>query len=145
MFTKEEIIKELPGVDLAHSERYAIYCETWKDKESKGFRSNAWMDKFSAKQLAEKFRAVELLGLVFDGIHITLQSTGISFDYVAYKTKMYTTYPETIFDSGIVYKGDKFSFSKENGKVIYSHGFANPFEKKESEIIGAYSVVRNRR
>jgi len=58
---------------------------------------------------------------------------------------MYLAYPETKFDIGIVYKSDTFQFSKTDGSVVYQHEISNPFGQKDTDIIGAYAVVRNSR
>ena len=56
---------------------------------------------------------------------------------------MYNVYPESVIDCQLVREGDEFDFSKESGKVIYTHKISNPFEKKE--IIGAYCIIKNKR
>lgn len=146
MFNKATLKSLLSEYDTVQVDRYVSYLEkiaTEKDKDKK--IKNEWVGWLKDEQLAEAFKKVDLEGLVFDGIHVTWQSTGVSFDYVAYKKKMYVAYPESEFDAQLVYKGDTFSFRKENGKVIYNHSFANPFEKKDTEIIGAYAIAKNRR
>lgn len=103
------------------------------------------MQNKSPEQLAEYFRRVAEEGLVFDGEHITLQSTGISFDYIAYKNKMFLAYPESEIDVALVYAGDDFSFSKESGKVRYTHNIIDPFGQKDNEVVGGYCVIKNKR
>lgn len=133
----KDILKEYKQ---EHVERFASYIT----KLSKDPKSD-FVNKYSEDALCSLFRRVEAEWLHFDGIHITLQSTGIFYDYVALKNKMLLVYPETIFDVNLVYEWDDFSFQKENGKVTYSHRFKNPFSKKETEIIGAYAIVKNKR
>jgi hypothetical protein len=106
---------------------------------------NKWINYKSNEDIANFFKRVDANGLKFDGIHVTLQNTGITLDFVAYKNKMLLAYPETKVDLGIVYKGDDFSYSKENGKVQYNHTPLNPFDKKEDNILGAYCVIKNSR
>lgn len=151
MFNKDKVRKLLDEsivrFDPQSVENYLSHCikvSTEKDKETKEIK-NPWFAWKTDEDVADAFRKVWALGIVFDGIHVTWQSTGISFDYVAYKKKMYVAYPESEFDAQLVYTGDNFSFRKENGKVFYNHSLANPFEKTDKEIIGAYAIVKNRR
>lgn len=151
LLKKEDIMAQLKDADQNQAERFATYVVTLQGEKKKNDTTQVWEDKnpwavkYTLDFVAEKFRRVALDELVFDWVHVTFQSTGISYDYIAYKKKMYTAYPESVFDAQIVYKGDKFSFKKESGKVYYSHEFANPFEKVDKDIIGAYAVVKNRR
>lgn len=111
MFTKEDIIAQLPVTDKTpyteeDVEKFAGYCcrlASEKDKDS-GKLKNPWVLTKSTKDLASLFKRVQAEGIPFDGVHVTLQNTGISYDYVAYKNKMYLAYPETKFDVGIVFK-----------------------------------------
>lgn len=145
MFTKEDIIAQLPVTEKApyteeDVEKFAGYCvKLSKDEKSKFICTK------SAKDLASLFKRVQAEWISFDGVHITLQSTGISYDYVAYKNKMFLAYPETRFDVAIVFKNDIFSFEKTDGKVSYQHTISNPFGQKDADIIGAYAVVKNSR
>lgn len=133
----KEILKDYKQ---EHVERFASYIM----KLSKDPKSN-FVNNYAEESLCTLFRRVEEEWLHFDGIHITLQSTGVFYDYVALKNKMLLVYPETEFDVNMVYEWDDFSFEKKNGKIIYTHKFKNPFSKKESEIIGAYAIVKNKR
>jgi len=83
--------------------------------------------------------------LIFDGVHITLQSTGVSYDYIAYKNKMLLAYPETIIDVSLVYTKDEFVFEKKSGVVSYVHKIGDPFGQTETDIIGGYCVIKNKR
>lgn len=58
---------------------------------------------------------------------------------------MFLAYPETKFDVALVYNGDKFSFEKTDGNVLYQHTIANPFGQEDKDVIGAYAIVRNSR
>lgn len=145
MVKLEDLLKYLSDfnktdVEIYYNHYVYLYNETkdWK-------RKNLWTDKLTEKRLADYFKKNEKTWLKFDWIHIILSSTWISYDYVAYKKAMYNAYPETTFDASIVYKWDNFVFKKEDWKVFYSHELWNPFEKKETEIIWAYAVVKNRR
>lgn len=143
---KEKIIKLLKDYNQEEIENFASYCirlvlATKRD----GSLQNPWIQKKTEKQMAELFRRVEKDGLVFDGKHITLQSTGISYDYIAYKNKMFLAYPESTIDVSLVYKGDTFKVGKESGGVMYSHNISDPFNQNEKNIVGGYCVIRNKR
>lgn len=125
---------------------FASYCLRLlleKDKKT-GKEKNLYMKQKTATALAQLFRRVGAEGLVFDGKHITIQSTGISYDYVAYKNKMLIAYPESKIDMSIVNEGDETKFSKDSGKIIYSHKVADPFSEKQN-IVGAYCIIKNTR
>ena len=93
--------------------RYLLYCNFLLNEKKKDGQNwvnkNPWMVKRTDQQLIEFFKLVSNDGLEFDGKHITLQSTGVSYDYVAYKNKMLIVYPESLFDVQLVYKDDVFS------------------------------------
>lgn len=144
---KEKIKEILSDYNPQHVERYATYCVRLSlelDKVTKQPK-NKWILSKTDEQLAEYFRRVDSEGLVLDGEHITLQSTGITFDYIAYKNKMFLSYPESQVDVALVYKGDDFSFSKESGAVKYTHNIIDPFGQKDAEIQGGYCVIKNKR
>jgi len=146
--TKEEILKLLVDADYEqeYAEKFAAYCMRLKlDKSKDGKLKNPWMQSRTAAQMVDLYKRVNRDGLVFDGEHITLQSTGISYDYIAYKNKMLLSYPESQVDVSLVYKDDEFAFKKENGEVKYSHKIANPFGQKAEEIQGGYCVIKNKR
>lgn len=137
---KQKILDSLKEYKKEDVERFASYLiKLSRDEKS------AFINKYSEEALCELFRRVENEWLHFDGIHITLLSTGVFYDYVALKNKMLIVYPETVFDVNIVYKWDTFSFEKNSWKVTYSHKFSNPFGNKEDDIIGAYAIVKNKR
>ena len=135
-----KIIALLVDYPKEHATAFAEYI-----LKMAGDTKTEWVNKKSEGEQASLFKLVAKDGLVFDGKHISLQTTGISYDYVAYKNKMLLAYPESKVDMGIVYAGDKFSVAKESGSVIYTHEIANPFEQKEAGIIGAYCVIVNKR
>jgi len=127
-------------------ENYASYCMRLKlevDKQKK--LKNPWMQNKKVDQLDILYRRVLNEGLEFDGVHVTLQSKGITYDYQAYKNKMMLVYPESIIDIDLVYEGDSFSFNKENGEVFYKHSFENPFDRSDDKIKGGYLIIKNRR
>jgi len=137
---KEKLVGLLKGFCPEDVEKYANYLV----RESKKER-NTWLKNKKEEELAELFKRVAKEGLVFDGEHITLQSTGISYDYIAYKNKMLIAYPESQIDVGLVYKEDKFEISRDSGKVTYKHEIVNPFERKNTDIIGGYCIIKNKR
>lgn len=145
---KEKIIEILKDIEQKEAvENYASYCaRLLVEKNKEGKLKNPFMQYKKAEELSELFRRVLADGLIFDGKHITLQSTGVCYDYVAYKNKMLITYPESKIDMSTVNEGDVFSFSKEGGKVFYSHVITDPFKQtSEENIIGAYCIIKNSR
>ena len=145
-FTKEGIIALLADQNPQDADRFASYCiRLLIEKKKDGSLQNLWMTSKSDAALAELFKRVAREGLVFDGIHVTLQSTGVSYDYIAYKNKMLIAYPESKIDAALVYKGDTFTVSKEDGAVSYKHGVTNPFAQKGVDIEGGYCVIKNKR
>ena len=133
----KDLLNKSNEVDV---KKYIAHCQGL-EKSGK----NDWIKKFTFKVLADLFNRVSAEGLVFDGVHITLQSRGISYDYVAYKNKMLIAYPETILDVQLVYEGDTISFDKQNGKVNYNHTIADAFNNKDVDIKGGYCIIKNKR
>lgn len=144
---KSKISELLKDYQKESVEMYVSYLYTLSTEKNRttGQLQNPWMQYKNDQELANLFMRVAKDGLIFDGKHITLQSTGISYDYIAYKNKMLLAYPESKVDMGIVYSGDDFSVSKESGSVIYHHNIASPFNQKEAGIVGAYCVIINKR
>jgi len=145
---KEQITALLENEDTEHVDAYSSYCQriaTETDKKT-GQLKNPFMKTKSAKQLADLFKRVKKEGLVFDGKHVTLQSTGISFDYIAYKNKMLLAYPESMIDVGVVKTGDTFTLENEDGKIKYKLTIAEPFKTADSNSIeGAFCIIKNKR
>ena len=142
------LIEKSTGEDFnkESAERFASYClRTKNDKDKQGNFKNSWMQAKSVEELDLLYRRVKRDGMDFDGVHITLQSTGVSYDYVAYKNKMLMAYPESKIDIQLVYEGDGFNFTKDSGEVIYSHHLKEPFNQSDSRVIGGYCVVKNKR
>lgn len=142
----QDIIKGLQDYNQNDVEKYASYIySSMTAKDRDGNLKNKFLQYRPAAHHIHNFKQVEAQGLVFDGKHVTLQSTGITFDYVAYKNKMLKTYPETKMDFAVVYESDEFTFRRDSGKVSYSHELGNPFSQNENKIIGAYCVIKNNR
>lgn len=140
------IIKALESYNQDKVKVYTDYLfklSTTKNKDKS--LKNKWMGYKKDDELISCFKKVALDGLNFDGVHITLQSTGISYDYIAYKNKMYLVYPESLIDVALVYKDDTFNFQKQSGRVVYTHNITNPFNQEQKDIIGGYCVIKNKR
>jgi hypothetical protein len=138
------LLKDYNQQDVEKYVNYLVRLENEKDKKT-GLSKNNWLKKKPEEELADLFKRVFKEGLLFDGEHITLQSTGISYDYIAYKNKMLIAYPESQIDVGLVYKNDKFELSKDSGDVVYKHEITDPFNRKEVDIMGGYCIIKNKR
>ena len=137
----KDLLKDYPKEEVGI---YVSYCHNMlTETDRNGKQKNIWFSHIETVKLAEYFRAVKRDKLDFDGKHITIISTGVSYDYIAYKNKMYLSYPESIIDVSLVNENDKFNFSKDSGKVNYNHVITNPFDNEN--IIGAYCVIKNKR
>lgn len=111
------------------------------DKSSKEY----WYKWKSAAYFANCFKTVSAQWLKLDWLHVTINNFWISYDYVAYKNKLLSSYPETIIDISLVYKKDTFSFSKNNWVVEYEHSIWDPFKRDTVDITWAYAIIKNRR
>jgi hypothetical protein len=140
----EKLNKKYPE-SLEEINSYCNYCLNLLNQKDRNGSTNPWMSYKTDDQLIDYFCIVKREGLVFDGKHITLQYRGISYDYIAYKNKMFLVYPGSIFDVQLVYKDDIFEAKKESGKVIYNHQIVNPFTRNEKDFIGGYCVIKNKR
>lgn len=145
--TKDEIIKGLSEMwNQNDVEKFASYCMRLLLEKNKNWDlKNPRMQSRKSEDMITLFKRVDREGLVFDWEHITLQSTGVSYDYVALKNKMLIVYPESVIDINLVYEWDDFDFWKESWKVVYKHKINNPFEKKDDKIVGAYTIIKNKR
>lgn len=144
--SKNSIELLLKNYDKEIVEKFASYIlKLYLEKTKDGKIKNYWIQQRTNEEMAELFRRVEKDGLHFDGVHITLQSTGISYDYIAYKNKMLLAYPESKVDVSLVYDGDDFEVSKESGSVVYHHNIKNPLSQDAINIIGGYCVIQNKR
>jgi hypothetical protein len=127
---------------------YVAYIGTLKNDKDKDGKLIAWWSvKITDEQFADIFKKVAVTGLYIDGDSITLtfrKKLIPTFDYHAYMNKVILSYPKTIFDFQIVYEGDKFSFKKQSGKVIYTHEIVDPFNTQK-KIKGGYGVIKNKK
>lgn len=86
------------------------------------------------------------MGLALDGTNVVITGNNMAMvTFNGYKNKVLATYPETQFDIQLVRENDTFSFSKNSGKVSYSHELSDPFNQNSSKIVGAYCVIKNNR
>lgn len=139
-----ELLKDYPQEKVEKFATYIIGLYLAIDKKT-GKKKNYWIQNKPENEMAILFKRVLDDGLVFDGVSVTLQSTGISYNYNAYKNKMLIVYPESVIDVELVYKGETFNYSKSDGKVFYNHEIKAPFLRKDSEIVGGYCIIRNKR
>lgn len=140
-------IKKQLGTDpnVINYLNYLTNLQSAKNKD--GTPKNKWASYIKDEDAIRLYRKVADTGLYIDGEMVTLTFKGslmVSYNYQAYKNLVLQKYPETEFDIQNVYEGDEFSFKKESGKVEYTHGIANPFEK-ERKWIGCYCVIKNKR
>jgi len=143
---KEKIIELLKDHDNQEDvKKFASYILRLVLDMKYGKPKNYWVQNRTEAEMADLFKRVAKEGLVFDGVNITLQSTGISYNYVAFRNKMLLVYPESKIDLALVYEGDKFSAKKKDGKVFYDHEIANPFGQKDEDIKGGYCIIKNKR
>lgn len=117
-------------------QQYISYCAAL-EQDSKGW----WMKEESVRKLQTYFEQVKREGLVFDGQHVSLNKRGITYDYVAYKNKLLSVYPEAKVDPRLVYEGDTFTYSYDSGKLSYTYKPSDPFKQAPGGIIGAYCVI----
>lgn len=124
---------------------FVSYCHKLEHERKKdGTLRNPWMKNYSDEKLAFLFKKVAKDKLVFDGVNITLQYSGVSYNYIALKNKMFLAYPESKIDADLVYEGDEFECVKKNGTVFYNHTIKSPF-KNEKKLEGGYCVIKNKR
>jgi len=142
---KSKIIELLKDHNPEQVEKFAAYVTRLFQEKKDGKPKNYWLQSRKEEEMADLFKRVARDGLVFDGVHITLQSTGISYDYVAFKNKMLLAYPDSKIDVQLVYEGDEFSVAKESGSVVYSHSIKNPLSQDPKQITGGYCVIQNKR
>lgn len=141
----ENLFKEYPRERVVAYINYIEKLRGEKDKDGK--KKNWWIAKVSQREFEDAFIKVANKSLWIDGDTVTLnyrKQLVITYDYHAYQNRIKVLYPETIFDFGLVYKGDEYTFKKESGKVIYNHSINDPFAK-EREIIGAYGIIKNKK
>lgn len=142
-----ELINLLKAYDQEYVAVYESYVYKLKTDVTKdGVLVNWWAKNISDKEYSDIYRKVFIkTGMSIDGESITIvyrKKMIATFDYHAYKNKVTITYPESIFDFGVVYNTDKFEFRKENGKVYYTHKLNDPFATTKA-IVGAYGIIKN--
>ncbi len=140
----QELLKDY---DKKRVDVFIAYLEELKNEKKDGKAKNWWFKDVPKIEFANAFKKVATEGLFIDGDTVTLnylKKVVVTYDYHAYQNKVKVVYPDTVFDFGVVYEGDKYSFSKESGRVIYNHEISNPFDKKK-QIVGAYGVIKNKK
>ena len=138
--------KELKDYPPQPVENFINYVRKLRvDKKKGGQLKNPWASRWADSTFVTLFKKVAATGMYIDGKHITINSNGVSYDYIAYKNKMLMVYPETQIDVQLVYDGDTTEFSKQSGKVVYRHILASPFGSKDEDIVGGYCVIKNKR
>ena len=140
----EEIKNGLAEFDKTKVDVYLTYIH----KLMSDPKNSNWKNFFNHKQAIALYKKVAIDGICIDGDSVTLNAMRNevvpNYNYQAYKNKLLTIYPETMFDLQIVHKGDSFTVKKDSGKVNYLHEINNPFDEKK-EIIGCYCVIKNQR
>lgn len=139
----QELFKKYPKEQVTQFINYVNNLKTEKDRDGK--LKNARATYITDNKYVEFFEKVASEGLVLDGVHITIQSRWISYDYIALKNKMLLVYPDTIFDVQLVKEWDEIEFRKDSGKIWYSHKIANPFATSTGKVKWAYAIVKNER
>jgi len=139
-----ELLKDFDEVEINDLCAYLENLQHDKDKE-KNFKCK-WFSFLTPDFVAKLFKKANSDGLWIDGKHIVIENRGgkigLSYNYIAYKNKLLNVYPEAKIDFDVVYKDDDFNFQKKDGKVFYSHKLNNPFSNKDSDLIGAYCVIK---
>lgn len=131
----------------AQTEKKSVQESTFWDyvKKLRASTKSKWAEKIPHEEFKRLFDQTAERGLYIDGKTITLESRGgalnIVYDYRAYKNAVLQAHPESKFDIQLVRAGDITKFEKQSGKVIYEHKIMDGFE--ETEIIGAYCVIKN--
>ena len=144
--TIETNLAEFDATEVTVYLEYIRKLQTEKDKfQEIKFKS---FFLFNNDNLTLFFKKAKKNGLAIDGKHVSLINRGgisIQYDYIAYKNRLLFVYPESKITFDVVYKDDSFSFENRDGKIIYHHKYANPFENKDDKIIGAYCIIKNKR
>jgi len=144
---KSDVTNLLEDFNKQEVDTYASYVlslQLAKDR-STGQPKNPWAIRIPAAKWAAFYKRVAAEGLVIDGKNITIDTRGVSYNWVAYKNKMLIAYPDSSIDVQLVYEGDEFECSKQSGVVEYSHKIAKPFEQKDDDLVGGYCVMKNKR
>lgn len=139
----KELLEDYDKSEVEVFSNYVIKLKLEKDKH--GAPKNPWAVNRKDELFAPLFKKNKLTGLKFDGVHVTINQHGLSYDYIAYKNRLLIAYPETELRFSEVYEGDEFSFSQNEKEVKYNHVLKNPFNRDTKNIIGVYCVIKNKR
>lgn len=141
--------KFLLDYDKQEVDFFAKYVEKLRTEQQKKNNQwvlkNPWANNKDESWFVDLFKKNKITGLLFDGVHVTINQHGLSYDYIAYKNRLLKAYPETQISFSEVYKHDEFSFAQTEKGVTYNHVFTNPFNRDTKNIIGAYCVIKNKR
>ena len=127
------------------------YVDSLKKQKVKDYKTQQWVEKnlWAVKKpngwFADLYKKNELTKLPFDGVHITINQHGLSYDYIAYKNRLLLAYPETKISFSEVYSDDVFTFCNNSDGVYYEHTITSPFSRDTKNIIGVYCVIKNKR
>ena len=134
--------------DLEVFKKYVIELKNAKVKDRQSGQwvtKNQWALNKKDDWFNNLYQKNKLTKLPFDGVHITINQHGLSYDYIAYKNRLLLAYPETKLSFSEVYNGDDFQFSNNSDGVEFKHKIANPFNRDTKNIIGVYCVIKNKR
>lgn len=141
----KQLAEMLKKYDEIEVKNFISYCKENENAIKDGKKKFPFWQYLTAETLADHFKSVKHQGLTLDGIHITIQSAGVTYDYIARRNKLLLSFPDTVLDVQLVYEGDKFTVKNVGGKYIYNHEIGNVFGRTESQIIGGYCVIKNKR
>jgi len=119
-----------------------VVMEIASKQNSKREFVNRWIWTKNIAYFEKILSDLKKLDIQLDGKHATLTQRGLTFDYIVYKNRLLKNYPNAIIDLDLVFNNDKYSIEKKNGKVIYNHTIAKPFEKSLDTLQGGYCIVR---
>lgn len=146
-FNYKELEKVLKDHDSNKVNDLTIHIESLRTaKNKKGDFACKWFVFLTVEKVVKLFTKATSQGLSIDGRHIVIENRAgkiqLSYDYIAYKNRLLTVYPEAKIDFGVVYKDDDFSIAKKDGKIFYSHKINSPFNNDDDQIIGVYCVIK---
>lgn len=140
---KEKLVNN--GVPDAQAQKFVSYVEDQlRQDKSKEEKKKSGASRNGGEALVSIFMRLFGVGVTIDGINAVVTGRDMAMvTYHGYKNKVLTVYPESLIDIQLVRETDKFSFSKSDGKVTYTHEFGDPFNDKP--IVGAYAIIKNKR
>lgn len=147
--TIEDLTKIKDGLSKYNQEEVKFYLESivqeMNAKDKNGNLKNSFYKNLTSLTLVKYFQTIKNEGLIYDNKHVRIGFKGIEYDYVAYKNKMLSVYPDSKIDLQLVYKDDTFSVEKSEDGIKYKHIFGNTFNRTNEDIIGGYCIIKNQR